>query len=101
MKVTKDRGTTVVEITKGELMKYNLTFEKLDCSELHTLTALKELLFEAMGQDCSFQKEIILLPDCSEGCVIVCKEKEKDKIQSISFSCCSSRESEVFCSFFS
>lgn len=101
MKVTKNRGTTVVEISKGELMKYNLTFEKMDCSQLHTVTAIKELLLEATGKECSGQKEIILLPDCHEGCVIVCKEKERQKIESFSFSTCSHEKSEIFCGFFS
>ena len=102
MKVTKSKGTTVVEITKDELQRYNLTFGKLDCSKLHTVSAIKSLFKEATGQDCSFEKEVILLPDCSDGCVIVCKEREGHSPSGISFSSCTVKnESEIFCSFFS
>ena len=44
MKVTKDKGTTVVEISECELMKYELTFEKLDCGSTHTRNVIEELL---------------------------------------------------------
>lgn len=101
MKVTKDKGTTVVEVSERELMKYNLTFRKMDCHSLHTKNAVEKILFEAMGEGFFLQKEILLLPDCSDGCVIVCKESQRAKNCPFSFSVYEKEQSEIFSCFFS
>ena len=98
MKITKDKGTTVVEVSKGELMKYDLTFQKLDCSSLHTRNAIKEILSDATGENFFSLREIHLLPDKSDGCVIVLKEKLPF---AVSFSSSEKEGSEIFSCLFS
>ncbi len=100
MKVIKDKNRVVVEISKDELKKHNLTYSLLDCKDLHTRNALQRILFEATGEPCSKAKEIQLLPASEEGCVIVLKEREKLGISSVSFSV-SEQKSEAFSCFFS
>lgn len=100
MKITKDRETTILEISEKELKEHNLTFQKMNCSELHTKTVINEFLSEALGEKSRMQKEILLLPDCNDGCVLVCKERLKPYIQS-DFSTFLFEKSEVFSSLFS
>ena len=100
MKVTKDKNRVVVEISKDELKKYNLTYSLLDCRNVHTRNVLKRFLFEATGEVFPSAREIYLLPTSGEGCVLVLKEGEKLSFSSMSFSF-SERESEIFCCFFS
>lgn len=107
MKVTKDKGTTIVEITKKELQMYKVTFEDMDCSDVHTRAVIRDILSTALNGEKSLkaQSEIILLPDSQDGCVIVCKEKSSTKesiiFEAVSFSLQEGKESEIFSCFFS
>lgn len=101
MRITEDKGTTVVEVSKAELQKYNLSFGEMDCSSVHTKWGIRRILSDALGERSNLQKEIILLPDTDEGCVIVCKETGHSRINAVSFSTFVSSQSEIFCSFFS
>ena len=98
MKITKDKGTTVVEISKGELMEYGLTFEKMDCSSLHTKNTIEEIVSDATGENLFSLREVHLLPDKSDGCVIVLKEKLPF---AVSFSSSEKEGSEIFSCLFS
>lgn len=100
MKITKDEKRVVVELSKDELKKHNLTYSLLDCRNVHTRDVLQKILLEATGEPCSKAKEIQLLPDSDEGCVIVLKEREKLSVSSVSFSV-SEKKSEIFSCFFS
>lgn len=106
MKVTKDKGTTIVEISGKELSMYNVTFQDMDCSNIHTRAVIRDILSVALRGEKTMreQQEIILLPDCFDGCVIVCKEREKPASDfypcAVSCSSLSSECSEIFCSFF-
>lgn len=100
MKVTKDKNRVVVELSKDELKKHNLTYSLLDCKDLHTRNTLQRILLEATGEVFSSPREISLLPASEEGCVIVLKEREKLSISSVSFSV-SEKKSEIFSCFFS
>lgn len=107
MKVTKDKGTTIVEISGEELSMYKVTFRDMNCKDVHTRAVIRDILSTALSEEKSLreQKEILLLPDCRDGCVIVCKEREVKVAESVfsSFSCSvfCAEESKIFCSFFS
>ena len=100
MKITKANGTTILEISRKELNEHNLTFEEMNCSEVHTKEVINGFLSEALGEKSRMQKEILLLPDCNDGCVLVCREKPKSYSKNF-FSSFISEKSEVFSSLFS
>ncbi len=101
MKITKDKNRVVVELTKDELMEHNLTYSLLDCRNLHTRNVLHKILFEATGELSPPAREIYLLPDSGEGCVIVCKESKRVMNYPFSFSFYEKEQSEIFSCFFS
>ncbi len=77
MKITKDKNTAVVELTKAELSGYNVKFEDLELSSIHTRAVIRDIISSALKEDLKSQREVTLLPDGNDGCVLVCKRKRE------------------------